>query len=214
MISVSSNCKNLNRKNTVSNSISNKKTFSSYNSNENQSIGLNFFNINQAKFLINTIEEIVQPALKIDDINYIINYDNNLSSNINNNNIDKKLILSVSSIFFSIKIPKIDIYSLFERIFKYSYLDKATFISLVIYINRVAHIINIMENNIHKLLIGAFICAIKFYCDEIFYNSIYAKICGVSLKDINELEISFLNLLDFNLNISKEEYLKYEVFIN
>ena len=193
-----------------SNSYSASTTSSRSNSSKINNKNEEYITIDEAKLLINILEEIIQPSLKEDEINLIMSYNNLSTKNSSKSSIEEKMILGVNTIFYSRKIPKVGILGLFERILKYSKLDKATFINIFIYIDRVANSIRIMENNIYKIIIGAFICALKFCNDEIYTNSVYAKICGISLKEINNIEVSFLNLIDFKLNISMEEYKKYE----
>lgn len=48
--------------------------------------------------------------------------------------------------------------------------------------------------------------AIKSFEDKYYKNDYYAKVGGISAKEINRLEIEFLVLIDFRL------YVSYEVF--
>ena len=66
------------------------------------------------------------------------------------------------------------------------------------------------ENNIHKVF---FICMMevhKFYSDVVFPNKDYAKLCGISTEELLELELEFLNYLDFNMNISEDDFFAYK----
>ena len=66
------------------------------------------------------------------------------------------------------------------------------------------------EKNIHKTI---FICMMevhKFYNDVTFKNKDYAKLCGISTKELLELELQFMEYVDFNMNISDENYFLYE----
>jgi hypothetical protein len=51
--------------------------------------------------------------------------------------------------------------------------------------------------------------AIKYNEDEYYDNKFYAKVGGVTLKEMNILEISFLKLIDFKLYISEEIFETY-----
>ena len=65
------------------------------------------------------------------------------------------------------------------------------------------------ENNIHKVF---FICMMevhKFYSDVVFPNKDYAKLCGINTEELLELELEFLNYLDFNMNISEDDFFAY-----
>ena len=66
------------------------------------------------------------------------------------------------------------------------------------------------ENNIHKVF---FICMMevqKFYNDVVFPNKDCAKLCGISTEELLELELEFFNYLDFNMNISDDDYFAYK----
>jgi len=57
------------------------------------------------------------------------------------------------------------------------------------------------------LLATSVLLATKFFCDERTYNNdFFAKIGGVSLREMNCLELKFLKKIDFKLLVSKEEY--------
>ena len=51
--------------------------------------------------------------------------------------------------------------------------------------------------------------AIKWHDDDYYKNEYYAKVGGITLKDINSLEIDFLNLLGFKLYINQTIYQTY-----
>ena len=64
--------------------------------------------------------------------------------------------------------------------------------------------------NVHKVF---FICMMetqKYYDDINFTNKNYAKICGITTNELLELEIEFMNHIDFNLYIKEEDFLKYK----
>lgn len=57
------------------------------------------------------------------------------------------------------------------------------------------------------------IIAIKYNEDDYFDNNFYAKVGGVSRKEIDKLEYEFLSLIDFNLYVSEEVFDKYNNYI-
>ncbi|EPQ67928.1 Bgt-506 [Blumeria graminis f. sp. tritici] len=59
--------------------------------------------------------------------------------------------------------------------------------------------------NIHRLVIAGVTCASKFFSDVFYTNSRYAKVGGLSLAELNHLELQFLLLNDFRLSVSIEE---------
>ena len=116
-------------------------------------------------------------------------------------------------IFESKKTPKISIENYIERIITYSHIDKPSFIAMFIYLDRFAERCSLSIKNIHKIIISSMLCAIKYCNDDIFPNTFYAKIGGISLEEINMLEICFYNKLSFNFFVSSNEYSKYEKLI-
>ena len=62
-------------------------------------------------------------------------------------------------------------------------------------------------------LIFAVLFVNKFHRIIIFENDFYAKLGGITKKEINILEYQFLSLINFSLYISDEIYHKYDDFI-
>ena len=117
--------------------------------------------------------------------------------------------------FISKKIPSITIINYIERLFKYSKVSENTMILVLIYIDRICanHKINLNYYNIHKIILASFIVTIKFYEDDYYSLAFYAKLGGVTIKEINILEYEFLKLIDFKLFVSDELYEKYNTYL-
>ena len=63
------------------------------------------------------------------------------------------------------------------------------------------------EKNVHKTF---FICMMevhKFFNDVTFRNNDYAKLCGIRLL---QLKLEFMDFVDYNMNITEENYFAYE----
>ena len=128
-------------------------------------------------------------------------------------NTEEKLILIKP--FISKKIPQISINDYIERLLKYSKVSEEIFILVLIYIDRLNKIynINLNYNNIHKLILVSFVVTIKFHEDEHYSLKFYAKLGGISIKEMINLEYAFLKLLDFKLYIAEELYQKYNNYL-
>ncbi len=50
----------------------------------------------------------------------------------------------------------------------------------------------------------------KFYNDANFTNKNFAKLCGMSTEELLELELKFLDFIDYNMNILDDDYFKYK----
>ena len=76
----------------------------------------------------------------------------------------------------------------------------------LVYLMRISEKILVTEYNIHRLLLISFVLATKIYDDEYFENKYYAKIGGISNKEINSMELEFVELLEFNLFVKEVEF--------
>ena len=86
---------------------------------------------------------------------------------------------------------------------------------ILIYIDKLCDMNNVDLNfyNIHKLILSSLVIAAKYNEDKYLSNQFFAKIGGITKKEIDNLEYQFLTLIDFSLYINDEIYYKYEDFI-
>jgi hypothetical protein len=69
--------------------------------------------------------------------------------------------------------------------------------------------IRVTSYNLQRLLLVSVMLAHK-YLDDLYYsNKYWARIGGVTVKEINHLEATVLQLLDWKMHVSREEYLEY-----
>ena len=178
---------------------------------KNDNIKENETELNSHKICYNDIKE--------DDINNIINklsneqvisYISNDIVNILIKNRDKTIINlnDIKDPLYSNKVPMIKIEDYFIRLVTYSKMEISTLILTFIYIKR---FINkekfiIAFNNIFRLIISCSILAIKFNEKRTFKNTYYAKIAGLDVEDLNNLEYNVFSRLDFNLRVLDNEF--------
>ncbi len=149
----------------------------------------------------------------------IISIVNVLNEIINENTNDAELIPIIhkqSRFPFCIsKIPTITKFNYIERILKYSRMEESTLILSLIYIDKVCEVNNLLltEYNIHRIMFSSLLVAIKYNEDEYYSNSFYAKVAGLSLSEVNVLEFEFLNLLNNNLFVENEIYVRYKDYL-
>ena len=110
---------------------------------------------------------------------------------------------SLISQFNSKKPPQITINKYLMRILKYCMSEPSTMILCLIYIDKICENSNMQLTylNIHRLILACMILAIKFNEDDYYSNEYYAKVGGISMKEMNQLESNSLLLLDFNVFI-------------
>ena len=113
--------------------------------------------------------------------------------------------------FLTINIPSMPIKDYLLRLAKFTRINESTLIITLIYIDRICKINNFKLNykNIYKLIISSMIVAIKYNEDFFYSNEVYAKLGGLTVKELKYLEFQFLILIKFNLFIEKELFDKY-----
>ncbi|KAJ0968280.1 hypothetical protein J5N97_025197 [Dioscorea zingiberensis] len=120
-------------------------------------------------------------------------------------NDDSSEACSSESVFHGMRKPGISIKSYLERIFKYAGCSPACFVLAYVYLDRFTHHrrhLTIHSFNVHRLLITSILLATKFL-DDIYYNNAYfAKVGGISMAEMNLLEIDFLFGIQFELNVT------------
>ncbi|AQZ10240.1 PCL6 (YER059W) and PCL7 (YIL050W) [Zygosaccharomyces parabailii] len=130
-------------------------------------------------------------------------------------------------------VPQISLEQYFQRIQKYCPTSNDVFLSLLVYFDRISRRCNsnshshsnnnrekksttahsqqfVMDShNIHRLIIAGTTVSTKFFSDFFYSNSRYARVGGISLQELNHLELQFLVLCDFKLLISVNELQRY-----
>ncbi|AET39398.1 PHO85 cyclin family protein Ecym_4336 [Eremothecium cymbalariae DBVPG len=130
--------------------------------------------------------------------------------------INSKYVAHVLS-FRGKHIPAITLGDYFARIQKYCPITNDVFLSLLVYFDRIAKRCNAMDPqlfvmdsyNIHRLIIAAVTVSTKFFSDFFYSNSRYARVGGISLHELNRLELQFSILCDFELIVSVQELQRY-----
>lgn len=111
------------------------------------------------------------------------------------------------------RVPQISLLEYIMRISKYLNLEESTYILAIIYLDKFLTKVPLTENNIHKLLLTSFLIAAKMNEDIIIHNIYFAKVGGVQLATITQMESEFLEILDFQIYVGLEEFEVYENFI-
>jgi len=118
----------------------------------------------------------------------------------------------VSPKFNAQSIPEISIRSYLQRLTKYTPCSPESFLVAIIFIDRIITTRNLLITsfNVHRILITSILIAAKILDDSTVYNNkYYAHVGGIPLKELNELECTFLSLISFDLNISPELFQRY-----
>lgn len=121
------------------------------------------------------------------------------------NNIDGLLITP----FTSLRTPSISMNDYICRVLKYIRCSDTSLILSLIYIKRLSDKYGSEFYNrysFHRIYITSILVAAKFIDDKFYNNKYYAIVGGITSKEITELEICILKCLNFNLNVTLDEY--------
>lgn len=104
-----------------------------------------------------------------------------------------------------------------RRLVHYSNCSTAAFVIMLVYIQRLQenckHLL-VTDMNVHRVVSTSLLLAIKYLDDEVFSNTYYARVFGVTSKELNDLELKLLQALDFKLSVSPEVYANFEDHLN
>lgn len=110
--------------------------------------------------------------------------------------------------FHGVCEPAISITDYILRISKYSGCSDQCFIIFLIYIDRLIskRKITVDKCNIHRIVLISILMAVKYFDDHYFDNVHYATLGGIPLLELNELEIEYCFLSDF-------QYVYHSIFL-
>ncbi|KAJ4770647.1 Cyclin-U4-1 [Rhynchospora pubera] len=108
--------------------------------------------------------------------------------------------------------PSITIRAYLERIIRYTDCSPCCFLVAYIYLDRLA--LNCPETvinsfSVHRLLITSVMVAAKFMDDLHYSNAYYARVGGIEVSEMNYLELELLFGLQFELNVSPNQFNSY-----
>ena len=131
------------------------------------------------------------------------------------NDYNQIVMLQSKMVFSAHSIPKISLFDYLTRIQTYSSIEAPTLICSLIYVDRICDMggITLTYYNIHRILFAAVLTSIKYNEDVFYDNNYYAQVAGVRTKELKMIEYNFLELIEFNLFILEEEYLKYKNYL-
>ncbi|XP_021755216.1 cyclin-U4-1-like [Chenopodium quinoa] len=128
------------------------------------------------------------------------------------NDITRRLEPQKVSVFHGLTRPTISVQSYLERIFKYANCSPSCFVVAYVYLDRFTQrqpLLPINSYNVHRLLITSVMISAKFMDDMYYNNAYYAKIGGITITEMNFLEVDFLFGLGFHLNVTPNTFHTY-----
>ncbi|CBI16684.3 hypothetical protein AAG906_038667 [Vitis piasezkii] len=128
------------------------------------------------------------------------------------NDLNRRFLPQKISVFHGLTRPNISIQSYLERIFNYANCSPSCYVVAYIYLDRFVQkqpSLPINSYNVHRLLITGVMVAAKFMDDMYYNNAYYAKVGGISTREMNFLEVDFLFGLAFDLNVTPTTFHTY-----
>ncbi|KAJ2083376.1 cyclin-like protein interacting with PHO85 [Coemansia sp. RSA 988] len=113
--------------------------------------------------------------------------------------------------FHSRAVPSISVKDYLQRVAKFVCLENDTLLSVLVYLDRIGRAqshrpsLSLSPFNIHRLVITSIVVAHKFNSDIFFNNARYAKVGGIPLGEMNQLELELLFLMKFDLKVDAIE---------
>ncbi|KAJ0914220.1 putative cyclin PHO80, Cyclin-like superfamily [Helianthus annuus] len=108
--------------------------------------------------------------------------------------------------------PDMSILSYLERIFKYTKAGPSVYVVAYVYIDRFCRSqpeFRITAWNVHRLLITTIMVASKYVEDMNYRNSYFARVGGITTKEMNKLELDFLFLMNFKMHVNVSVFESY-----
>lgn len=114
-------------------------------------------------------------------------------------------------------IPQISFREYMNRILHYSFLSKEVFVAAVIILDRFLAACNgtvsFRDSSMHRLFFISFVLASKLLEDSCYDMTFFAKLGGVTKKELCNIEEKFLNTLNFSLGINEDIFSWYNSII-
>ncbi|OBZ85848.1 PHO85 cyclin-7 [Choanephora cucurbitarum] len=159
----------------------------------------NVYRLNIAEYPVASLVRIVADLL-----NSIIKTNDALINNTVNNTVTH---------FHSRAVPNITVNAYLTRILRFAPFSNEALLSLLIYFDRIAKLKKakyaVNSLTVHRLLITSIVVASKFTSDVFYPNTRYAKVGGIPLGELNQLELEFLFLCNFDLHVKLEDMQAY-----
>ncbi|KAJ2767776.1 Pho80p cyclin [Coemansia nantahalensis] len=114
--------------------------------------------------------------------------------------------------FHSRAPPNISVSDYMQRVTKYASLEPACLLIMLIYVDRICArnpTFTISSLTVHRFIITAATIACKVLCDAYCTNAHYAKVGGVSMPELNALEVEILHMLGWHLVATQEQLEQY-----
>ena len=117
----------------------------------------------------------------------------------------------INSPFFTKKITILSLKDYLSRLVKYAELEIGSLIFALILMDKLNTNQRVLftPHNIHRILLTCCVISMKINHDKYFSNQFYAIIGGVTLEELNELELAFIDKVNYDLSVNFKEIARY-----
>lgn len=125
------------------------------------------------------------------------------------------LVPEILTRFHSRTSPNISVLDYLRRIVQYTKVERSCLLITLHYVDQICARnprFTITSLTCHRFIITSIAISSKTFCDSFCTNSLYAKVGGISIAELNILEREFLRMIDWRLTCTAE--LLQEYFAN
>ncbi|KAL0956150.1 hypothetical protein HGRIS_002312 [Hohenbuehelia grisea] len=116
--------------------------------------------------------------------------------------------------FHSRSPPAISVLDYLRRIVRFANVEKSCLLLTLHYVDQICArmpLFTLSSLTCHRFVIAAITVASKAFCDTFCTNSLYAKVGGISVAELDTLEREFLSAIDWRLTCTREVLQVYYV---
>lgn len=109
------------------------------------------------------------------------------------------------------RLPPITLEAYIARLIQYAPCEKECFLAALLFMDRLAERHNFIFNsmNVHRSYLVSLLLAAKFFEDQPCDNGYFATVGGVSLQELNSMEVQFLTLVEYRICVTQWEFNMY-----
>lgn len=116
--------------------------------------------------------------------------------------------------FHSRSAPGISILDYLRRIVKFTNVERTCLLITLHYIDQICartSLFTLTSLTCHRFVIAAIAISSKALCDAFCLNSLYAKVGGIPVAELNVLEREFLSMIEWNVTCTRETLQEYYI---
>eukprot|EP01062_Namystynia_karyoxenos_P018407 TRINITY_DN16861_c0_g1_i1.p1 TRINITY_DN16861_c0_g1~~TRINITY_DN16861_c0_g1_i1.p1 ORF type:complete len:234 (+),score=64.56 TRINITY_DN16861_c0_g1_i1:101-802(+) len=116
------------------------------------------------------------------------------------------------TVFDSASCPRISVRNYLIRVIQWGgFTSEEGLLMAAIYVRRMRECsgLGLTSMNVHRILLAALVIMAKHCSDSHFCNSWYARVGGIALPDLNRLETTFLQCMDWECWVDISEFTEF-----